>query len=316
MLDSAMIDVALGLIFFYVILSLVVTSVQEWFASLFKLRSKNLRKGIDRLLGSDLAAQVYQHSMIRNLAISDTRLPSYIDPKTLSAVLLDIIARDQDGQSLLSERGEQIKEAVEKLPAGNPIGDVLKTAVISGENVVEEFSDYLSGWFNEGMERISGWYTREAKAITVAIAIVLTVVTNAGTLRIAQELWINDSLRASIAAEAVTFAETAPALQQAPDNTGATGPTGHSETAAGKASDNASVPPIDAMKALRQFPIGYADGIGTALGQASTWIGWILTIAAISLGAPFWFDLLGKVASLKGAGGETNRNGTPKPQDA
>ena len=43
---SSTIDVALGLIFFYVILSLIVSSVQEWIASLLKLRAKTLRKGI------------------------------------------------------------------------------------------------------------------------------------------------------------------------------------------------------------------------------------------------------------------------------
>ena len=34
-------------------------------------------------------------------------------------------------------------------------------------------------------------------------------------------------------------------------------------------------------------------------------MGWVITIAAISLGAPFWFDLLGKVANLRGSGGKT-----------
>jgi hypothetical protein len=39
------------------------------------------------------------------------------------------------------------------------------------------------------------------------------------------------------------------------------------------------------------------------LGWLKTILGWAITIAAISLGAPFWFDLLGKVANLKGTGG-------------
>lgn len=103
---SSTIDVALGLIFFYVILSLIVSSVQEWIASLLKLRAKTLRKGIARLVGDPLAQQVYRHSMIRNLAISDAGLPSYIDPKTLSAVLLDIVARDQDGKSVLVQSAD------------------------------------------------------------------------------------------------------------------------------------------------------------------------------------------------------------------
>ena len=31
--------------------------------------------------------------------------------------------------------------------------------------------------------------------------------------------------------------------------------------------------------------------------------GWLFTAAAVSLGAPFWFDLLSRVAKLRGAGG-------------
>ena len=31
-------------------------------------------------------------------------------------------------------------------------------------------------------------------------------------------------------------------------------------------------------------------------------IGWIITILAISLGAPFWFDILNKVASIRSSG--------------
>jgi len=30
--------------------------------------------------------------------------------------------------------------------------------------------------------------------------------------------------------------------------------------------------------------------------------GWLATIAALSLGAPFWFDLMNKVANVRSAG--------------
>ena len=42
-----------------------------------------------------------------------------------------------------------------------------------------------------------------------------------------------------------------------------------------------------------------------ALFAGITWrtiVGWLITIAAISLGAPFWFDLLGKIAHLRASG--------------
>ena len=48
----------------------------------------------------------------------------------------------------------------------------------------------------------------------------------------------------------------------------------------------------------KSAPAGFADLVKFVTG-------WVITIAAISLGAPFWFDLLGKVANLRGSGGKT-----------
>ena len=75
MFDHPIIDVTLGLVFFYVVLSLVASAVQEWIASVCALRSKNLRSGVENLIGSDYAEKVYQHPLIKNLA-KKNRLPS------------------------------------------------------------------------------------------------------------------------------------------------------------------------------------------------------------------------------------------------
>lgn len=53
------------------------------------------------------------------------------------------------------------------------------------------------------------------------------------------------------------------------------------------------------VKHCQQFTIGKFFG---AMGQASWWLrflGWVLTAFAISLGAPFWFDLLNKFIRLR-----------------
>ena len=36
-------------------------------------------------------------------------------------------------------------------------------------------------------------------------------------------------------------------------------------------------------------------------------VGWLLTGAALTLGAPFWFDLLNKFVNLRGAGVKPKR---------
>ena len=43
-------DVAIGLAFLYLLLSLLTTTLNEWIAGAFKLRAKTLRRGIARLL--------------------------------------------------------------------------------------------------------------------------------------------------------------------------------------------------------------------------------------------------------------------------
>ena len=69
----------------------------------------------------------------------------------------------------------------------------------------------------------------------------------------------------------------------------------------------------DALKQAEALPIpvGWGaegpQGKDRELGNLPSWIlhrlpGWILTVAALSLGAPFWFDLLSRFARLRSAG--------------
>ena len=55
---------------------------------------------------------------------------------------------------------------------------------------------------------------------------------------------------------------------------------------------------------LESFPLGWEGvsdwGVGGWITHA---LGWLFTAAAVSLGAPFWFDLLSRVARLRGTGG-------------
>ena len=275
MLDHPIIDVALGLIFFYVVLSLVASAVQEWIASLCALRSKNLFAGIQRLVGDKYAQSVYDHPLINNLAKANKR-PSYIAPETLSAVLLEVVAKENSGKSYVSHSAEDVREVIGKIPDDHPLKGILETLISKGEGAAEGLREKLADWFDEGMTRVSGWYKRRVKVIIILIAATVTIGLNASTIQMAEELWRNDTLRTLIAAQA--------------------------QTAAGQ-SDIADVQ-AENLKHLEAFPVGWSkvpDGAGE---WSVTVIGWIITIAAISLGAPFWFDLLGKVANLKGSGGK------------
>lgn len=148
-----------------------------------------------------------------------------------------------------------------------------------------ELRTEIAAWFDDGMNRVSGWYRRQTQWIIFAIGAGVTLFANASTVHdVAGDLWHADMLRYSVAQEAVSMASTTPS------------------------SDSLEV--SDAL--LASFPVGWGDedpfGVREGVPDWSwgTWLahlmGWILTAAAVSLGAPFWFDLLGRVAKLRGTG--------------
>ena len=282
MLDHPIIDVSLGLILFYIILSLVASAVQEWIASLLALRSKNLRAGVQNLIGADYAKKVYAHPLIKNLSKAN-KLPSYIAPETLSAVLLEVIAKESNNKSYAAHTANEARTMVEKISDEHPLKEILTTLLDAGEDAVNALKEKLASWFDEGMSRVAGWYKRKAKLIIFSIAASITLLTDASSIHMAEELWRNDALRTQIAAQAQIAAQVG-------------------ETARIEAGS---------LESLEAFPIGWRGLPDSVVAWTMAVLGWLITIAAISLGAPFWFDLLGKVANLRGSGGQAHPRKAP-----
>ena len=189
-----MIDVALGLIWLYLLLSVLASAVQEWIAVVLALRSRNLRAGIRTLLGADYAGRVYAHPLVINLA-KGKRLPSYLSPETLSSVLLALLAKDAGGTA-------ELRQMLATISPGHPLKDVLEALIDEGEDAALRLHHRLAGWFDEAMDRIAGWYKRRVALLIFAFAAAVTVATNASNVHVPEELWRNAALRAAIAAQA------------------------------------------------------------------------------------------------------------------
>ena len=124
MLDSPMIDVAIGLVFFYVTLSLVCSSIQEIIASVLGLRSRNLRRGIRNLVGNEYAQALYDHPLIKGLR-KPKRLPSYVNPEIFGAALIEVVARDQGGKHAFELTAAELRETIAKIDPRNPARGLL-----------------------------------------------------------------------------------------------------------------------------------------------------------------------------------------------
>src|SRR5437667_9282685 len=98
MFGSGIIDVAVGLVFVYVILSFIVTAVQEVIETFIKLRAAHLAKGIEKLLGSVKTKEFFAHPFIKGLSPNKwtgagTRKPSYIPSRMFATTVLDLIVK-------------------------------------------------------------------------------------------------------------------------------------------------------------------------------------------------------------------------------
>src|SRR5258708_4874936 len=94
MFSMPILDVAIGLSFFYLLLGLICTTVNEMINAKLKMRAKLVDQGVDRLLGGDnnLKSELYKHPLIRSMVQSDDHIcPSYIPAARFSKALLDII---------------------------------------------------------------------------------------------------------------------------------------------------------------------------------------------------------------------------------
>jgi len=110
MLHSTVLDVGIGLIFVYLILGLMCTTVNEWIAQTFKMRASTLKQGIHSLLDGPLARLVPLKPADAQITAASLNIPRLI-------------------QRLITP-GDKLAAAMKLDPSSAPGADALKTAAL------------------------------------------------------------------------------------------------------------------------------------------------------------------------------------------
>jgi hypothetical protein len=285
-LDFAALDVALGLIFVYLVLALVCSALNETISSVFSWRSHFLREGVANLLdpanearGREVANRLYAHPLVNALIrpVSrrrKARYPAYLPARTFASALLDFDAKGAE---------RSVEDAIAAVPS-EQARQALTTLWKQAKGDVQLFRHSVETWFDDAMERVSGWYRRRVQIVMWALAALVALSLNVDTIRIADQLWKDKTVRAAVVARA----ESPPASAQAPPV---------SDVAKSVGSLKELKLPIGWTSETR--PSGAGDWLLTALLKT---VGLLMTAAALTLGAPFWFDALGKVSRVRSAG--------------
>ena len=312
-------EVGLGLVFLYIVLALVCTTINEGIATAVGLRARFLKKGLLNLLsasttntdeGIKTARGLLAHPLVQGLIhpqpaavdpLEDTKLwrkpplPSYIPSRTFVAALTDLArsasqaatqgagaeAEPTKVEAEVASADQALQKVLGEIP-NKPLSEALLALHRSAVKQGVAFELAVEQWYDDSMERVSGWYKRRVHLILLGIAIVVVVVLNADTLGAGRVLWRDPAVRSAVVTQAQASAKT------------------------GNLSDTDL---NDAVKKL-DIPLGWDLSFGNGPTQlpndALAWLaklaGLAITIGAVMLGAPFWFDLLGKIMSIRGAG--------------
>jgi len=183
---------------------------------------------------------------------------------------------------------EQLQAAIKALPATNPARrTLLRMATDAGESR-DAFRAKLEHWYDDEMSRITGWYKRYVQRWIIAFGVALTILFNVDTLSITDALWRSPVEQAAVAQAATTA--TGKTLDQVDTSVAAINslalPVGWAPPHEGN----------DISNDPRRVPLGMGPWLLKLLG-------WLITAAALTFGAPFWFDVLGKLARVRNAGG-------------
>lgn len=295
---STVLSVALGMIFLFSIVAFVTSALAESLSTILGKRADQLKRAITGMLGEADARKLFSTEMIKTLEnpkawgigkVWRTR-PSYISCGDFSA-----------GVAAVIDLGDRVNDAgkwAEAAPPDTPIDearafldglddgqlkDYLTEVFASGTAKLDEIDVYLSSWYDNVMERVTGWYKRWVNVVVFVIAFLLAAALNINSIVVADALWDDPLLRSGV--EAAVAAQ----IEDTQDREGSV-------------DAEAIVAELEQLEELG-FPIGWTtEADDPRLFGPWTILGWLITAAAATLGAPFWFDLLKKVANLRGSG--------------
>jgi hypothetical protein len=292
----------------------VCTVINEMIATLLQLRASNLEAGLTKMIDDPTLRSAFgTHGIMQSArATAGDKTPSYLSGEAFAMAVLGSLNTRKAVPGF-----SDFENAISALPASR-IRDALLAQVVTAEGKVDQLRGNVARWFDDSMDRVTGVYKRQLKVIGLLVAMAVAIGFNADVVRVATLLWHDSSLRAEVAAGGTQLiASVAQSVSHENKQNG-----GASQAPGSPDSSSKPVTPTsltasqlqEAENELRPLPIGWTRSEWSEYQHdirrhiAAKAAGILVTILAISLGAPFWFDLLSKVSNLRGAGEKPARS--------
>lgn len=299
---SAIVEVAIGLVITWLVISLATSQIQEFIVELFSWRSIFLKNQIRNMFHKQDAVveKLYSHPQIQALHTNGIlwfpRGPVEIPKSIFAKAALDaflnlsqpsVKAGGEVAASLLTtqELVGSIKRSMEYLGAGRDPGmralaqtvkSLAPTLDAEGFDLTGKLDESLKNieaWFEAAMDKATRIYKKYASIVALIIGLLLAYNFNIDTIHVTKQLWVQPTLRQAIVAQAGNLIPG--------DEVGL----------------NNTLAKINSLP----IPIGWsADTLPPdPNARFLRYLGWFLTGLAAAQGAPFWFDVLKKLSGLR-----------------
>jgi hypothetical protein len=323
MFANSILDVVIGLFFVFFVCSLAVSGINEFVRKLLNTRAKALWTSINRMLddselapqpggitarlddapvrgptlhdvppasgatGVALASRLYDHPAIGRLDPTRLGTPSritHIPPTDFARALVDLLTpEDPDG----NKEWDRLAAGISQLP--RPLRSQFQLLHEEAQGNVLLFRRAVEGWFDDGMARVSVWYKKRTRVAMFGYGLFVAVLFNVSAVHVTAELYENDVVRQTVVQLAATEIARE-GIENCTDRTCV-------EDEVAKVVDTGlpvlwrNCPDRSGGDVLCGFEDGWA--------VTGTVAGWLITAAALSVGAAFWFALLQRAFRLR-----------------
>ena len=213
----------------------------------------------------------------------------------------------------------------------NPYFRKVMETVLSTSRTLDEAEQQLTSWFNDGMSRASDAFSRYMGLLSLGVGLLLALILNADTVQLARALWSDPALRFTVASAAQQYSNQNITVQTGvsratptpePDSSEVIEEIGNNIAAAQTTVDqlvSLNLPIGWQLESLTQYDVNDPTNASLYTNSNNLWnyipgnsphflglwlgkiIGLLVTMVAVAQGAPFWFNVLNRIARGEGS---------------
>lgn len=306
-MNFKLIEVAIGLVFVYLLLSIFAMVFMEIISTFLRMRGELLKSTIEKMLfnkkeNPEKINKFYEQPLVFFLGDDVTtwsffdnyfsknfkKLPSYIKNEDFYNTFLTFV-NDEKFSDSLADIEKKINSASFSLNTKSH----LKFLIQKSKGNTMNFKHEIFRWFDECMERANTWYSRKVQYILLLLGFIIAIAVNGDTLRMIEKLNNDEKLRSELVQSAAVYVKENP---NAPEASKINSNIGNEYKKMMSESHN--------LLGWENNSIDFKEENSNVLVK---FLGFLLTAIAISLGSNFWFDMLKKLLNIRTLGRPTQK---------